>query len=727
MSPGSSGNNSGTSTPDRPDTGNMANLANSFHSMTSPTADGVSLHSSDSEASRSTANTNRNSMLRQGTGTSSPGGKRYSYSQRRPSSSSNSASSAQTGGRLGSQLPQGLHFDHLRPAEVGSVFKLQAESFVRDDRSTLDTLRYRQEHAPHLHLGAFLPLPPPKVSGPLSMSGPRPRKLIGYISATSASALTARSLKTHQEDEDAWLVCLHNVCVAPDHRNKRLGLKLVEEFMKRLRRAEEGKGDKNQKKYGYECVALLTHEDDIPFFEKLAFKTLGVSHVNIGSGGWFEMRRDIIPTDGQPLQSSSDSKQNDPTSSAKQDENAFEAHTPTQELSRRLEIETIERAAEEEPSEKPSRSVNDLVGSPQAMSPTDASTDSQPEAAPPIPNWVSAASLSKEPAQALSQPQPTGTSEHPKSTSSESSDPAPFTQAQILEALRKQTASSQGSGMGESRNPGTAYATIMGQTLASKTSVEDAYQALEARLVDREDYTNLIDLYCPREECSCLLIKAGNSDWEMAEIGPLTHVSLTLPNSPEPPSAPVPPPPASLDRIRSALGTEKDVSSGVAARPFWIVHSAMIFENIGFSKDTDWVPTPARSTRSPSVGEEATKNASDNSEKRNPLRRTSLFRGPSERRKDKENREKDKLDKIQPMSPASDSSQQASTPPAVKVKYLLCADCDCGPLGYTVLPASLEGGNFAREVGKQAQGQEAEAPAQLFFVAADRVRYRVPK
>lgn len=155
----------------------------------------------------------------------------------------------------------------------------------------------------------------------------------------------------------------------------------------------------------------------------------------------------------------------------------------------------------------------------------------------------------------------------------------------------------------------------------------------------------------------------------------------------------------------------------------------MAFENIGFSKDDDWVPPTAISPtekiepKRPEV-------------RKKPTKRGSIFRRNSEKKRD----EKEKMSPLEKeTSPGSTaaacledgSSTLASPVPSepVKVKYLLCADCDCGPLGYTVLLASMQGGKFAQEVGKTIDGQATEAQQEppVYLIAADRVRYRFVK
>lgn len=430
----------------------------------------------------STPETNRSPQMSEDLGTT-----------RRPSSSSGSTTPATTGGRLGTRLPAGMYFDLLRSTEVSAAFRLEAKGYSQEDGASLETLRYRQKEAPHLFFAAYLPTAPPKVSGPLTMVGPSQRKLIAYACGTAASALTARSMKIHSNDEDAWLVCLHSVCVAPEYQRRGVALKLIEEYMKRLRKAELGQGGPGMPKKGYECVALLAHEELFPLYIKAGFSVLGVSHVNWGSGGWFEMRRYIHSDrqeedEGKPLKRSS-------SSSALAD-GVMKALSPTL-----LPIET-------QPLVKVASSV-EIVGSPES---TTSSLSNFKD--------LQLSDKAENPASKGKDSEASRTSDQ-KDEKVDGGMMGGFTSAQILEALKKQSAPAKAPEEGP-RNPGTAYATIMGQTLAAKTTVEDAFFALEARLVDRESGTNLAEIYCPREECACLLLRAKEADWEVAEVGPVS-------------------------------------------------------------------------------------------------------------------------------------------------------------------------------------------------------------
>ncbi|EED77694.1 predicted protein, partial [Postia placenta Mad-698-R] len=123
--------------------------------------------------------------------------------------------------------------------------------------------------APELFLGAYLP-------------DERGRKLVGYVCATTSRSpsLTHKSMSTHEPGPS---VCIHSVCVAPDHRRKGVGLALLKEYLSRLETQPDRLG------YQLERVLLITHEDLRSLYEKAGFEWVGESAVVHGSRPWFEM------------------------------------------------------------------------------------------------------------------------------------------------------------------------------------------------------------------------------------------------------------------------------------------------------------------------------------------------------------------------------------------------------------------------------------------------------
>jgi len=90
-------------------------------------------------------------------------------------------------------------------------------------------------------------------------------------------------------------VCIHSVCISPQHRRKRVGLHLLQEYILRLEAST-----RDNESQAYERVLLITHKNLRDFYERAGFEWLGESSVVHGSKPWFEMRKEFGQTpDGQ--------------------------------------------------------------------------------------------------------------------------------------------------------------------------------------------------------------------------------------------------------------------------------------------------------------------------------------------------------------------------------------------------------------------------------------------
>lgn len=294
------------------------------------------------------------------------------------------------------------------------------------------------------------------------------------------------------------------------------------------------------------------------------------------------------------------------------------------------------------------------------------------------------------------------------------------------------------------KSPGQTYTSILGQAVAAKTPAEDAGLALEARLVDRETNANLAKLYCPQENCRCLILSKGAGEWTRKESGPLSNPDMDLPNSPTPPQGPAFP-------VRIGAGGEGGKHKLLTnVKRFWVVEGALGFDNVGFSRDMKWtVPNDATSP-GPSGPNSMSLSVDLGGGQRTKQQEKELKeqRKREEKERQKEEKEKKKREKREAKrgGPGSDysSDEDVSTLLAhlslgltpgeeLTVKYLLCPDCECGPLGFTILPTEMQGGRLAAQVGDQVErmkggtmdmpGAAPKRPPQLFYLAADRVRY----
>jgi ribosomal protein S18 acetylase RimI-like enzyme len=165
-----------------------------------------------------------------------------------------------------SPLPQSLYFDLVLAEEVEAVHQLEIQGFSPDEAATIEKLRFRQENAPDLFLGAFVPQIGSK------------RTLLGYVDGvlSSEATLTSDSMSTHVPG--ARTVLIHGVCVTPDARRRGIASALLTEYQRRL--AASG---------SYERALLIAHEDKVAFYERIGFKSRGLSAISFAGVPWLEL------------------------------------------------------------------------------------------------------------------------------------------------------------------------------------------------------------------------------------------------------------------------------------------------------------------------------------------------------------------------------------------------------------------------------------------------------
>lgn len=229
------------------------------------------------------------------------------------------------------------------------------------------------------------------------------------------------------------------------------------------------------------------------------------------------------------------------------------------------------------------------------------------------------------------------------------------------------------------------WSSVNKHALIDRPAEADDDTAVRLYVTD-ETHSNLADLYCPRPECGAKLVGKAKAVYTQADDGPLaTSTSHST----------VSHAPAATAGDSCQPKEEKETSFGIIPSnssrveipqkgSFWSVESALTFDNIGFTKDTDWQAEP------------------------------------------------------------TDKSGEMPGPTGGKrIKYLLCGACDCGPLGYTILPPSMQAGGLAQSVSDQVDAQRGQShqatlsdqtkdsrdllPRQEFFLAVDRVWYHFPE
>ena len=128
------------------------------------------------------------------------------------------------------------------------------------------TSSFRQINASELFLGAFVPQ---------TDSG---RTLLGYVDGVLSSepTLTYESMSTHVPG--ARTVLIHGVCVSSNIRGRGIASALLIEYQRRLAAAGS-----------YDHVLLIAHEDKVSLYERVGFKSRGISSISFGGTPWLEL------------------------------------------------------------------------------------------------------------------------------------------------------------------------------------------------------------------------------------------------------------------------------------------------------------------------------------------------------------------------------------------------------------------------------------------------------
>ena len=104
------------------------------------------------------------------------------------------------------------------------------------------------------------------------------RTLLGYIDGvlSSGATLTFESMSTHEPG--ARTVVIHGVCVSPSARGHGIASALVLEYQRRL--AASG---------SYDRALLIAHEDKVSLYERVGFKSRGISSISFAGISWVEL------------------------------------------------------------------------------------------------------------------------------------------------------------------------------------------------------------------------------------------------------------------------------------------------------------------------------------------------------------------------------------------------------------------------------------------------------
>lgn len=135
-----------------------------------------------------------------------------------------------------------------------------------------------------------------ETSAPVYSGAPeRKSVLLGHIVATKTTNSTVTdddmNIPTHDQPdpklghkEEGRTICIHSLAVLPQYQKRGLGKTLTKAYLQRIESHDVA-----------DRVALLAHEEMVPFYESLGFENRGKSEAKFGGGGWNDMVRELEP------------------------------------------------------------------------------------------------------------------------------------------------------------------------------------------------------------------------------------------------------------------------------------------------------------------------------------------------------------------------------------------------------------------------------------------------
>ncbi|KAL9106289.1 MAG: hypothetical protein Q9227_008688 [Pyrenula ochraceoflavens] len=184
----------------------------------------------------------------------------------------------------------------LSLSNLESCVALENVSFPENERCSKEKFIYRLSKCPELSFGILSRTP---LSQRKKDDSADQAQLVAHIIATRTSKTfvtdasmalppdweTTKKTLPSDNNEDflghedqGGTIAIHSLAVLPEHRGKGLGATLLKSYTDRIKDARIA-----------DRVALITHKQLIPFYEKLGFLNKGQSDVKHGGGNWYNM------------------------------------------------------------------------------------------------------------------------------------------------------------------------------------------------------------------------------------------------------------------------------------------------------------------------------------------------------------------------------------------------------------------------------------------------------
>ncbi|ORZ16217.1 acyl-CoA N-acyltransferase [Absidia repens] len=164
-----------------------------------------------------------------------------------------------------------LDYNPATLADLDVITDLEARSYTSDEAATKENICLRiknSQKAPHPEL--------------LFLVARQASTVVGFLCTTLADTDLVTEESMSQHAPSGKTVCLHSVCVSPEHRHQGIATSLLKHWINMHRTARL-----------YRRIALLSRPTLVSFYCAVGFQKIGLSPIVHGPEPWIDCILDI--------------------------------------------------------------------------------------------------------------------------------------------------------------------------------------------------------------------------------------------------------------------------------------------------------------------------------------------------------------------------------------------------------------------------------------------------
>ena len=174
--------------------------------------------------------------------------------------------------------------------DVATIAAIEARSYPADEMATAESLAMRAANAGDFFMVARLKKSDVDVVVDADADVDE-NPIVAYVCGTLArgETLTGDTMTTH--DPSGTTLCVHSVCVSPEHRRRGFGAAALSNYIREWIVNHRG-GDATR---AVKSIRLLCKENLIAFYANHGgFELIGPSDVVHGADLWYDMKYDVV-------------------------------------------------------------------------------------------------------------------------------------------------------------------------------------------------------------------------------------------------------------------------------------------------------------------------------------------------------------------------------------------------------------------------------------------------